>query len=243
MTGRVLTMIGATALALALSSWQASTASATPFDVLPPPAARAFPGNQTAVAAQIGGGFHLLGHASGTTLHDASSYEIWLLGNRSHGREILQVVKGSLHRAADQVRQISGVSLRVRVSMSGGTAPIGGVAPRPGQIVVSLGTADMCSGKHRPAGCTTTLIESNAATGLATVVSARTVINNREVRAYSRYHQDNVVAHELGHALGLDEFNVLYGGRAQVMNAGNYSAGGIYRAGDRNGLVALRPVG
>ena len=107
--------------------------------------------------------------------------------------------------------------------------------------MVSIGSAKMCP--REAAGCTSWhRLDNDSSTGISTIRSARIILINREVRALGRRDQDSVVAHELGHALGLNDFNGVYKGSVQVMNAGAYAAGGIYRAGDRNGLIALRPI-
>lgn len=111
------------------------------------------------------------------------------------------------------------------------------------EIYFDAAAQSPCAG--RVAGCATTW-QSYRATGSDFIAASAKIFVLPVVDSYSAIDKRHVVAHEFGHALGLDHFASTYKGFYQVMHPSSYDAS-TFQAGDRAGLAYLgrdiRPLG
>lgn len=148
-------------------------------------------------------------------------------------------VRAALQSVVGQVRSISGVSLTV----ASGTVPdvAGDLLPGTDEIVVSVDSTSPCGGSPLLLGCGGPRnIVDLPDSGIRVIHGGRVWIMPRALDLPAP-DLGSVIAHEIGHALGLDHFASPFEGAVQVMAPICCEGGPAYRSGDANGLRFLHP--
>lgn len=167
-------------------------------------------------------------------MRPSGSYTLRLVSN---GQGDVETMRSSAQRAAAQVLRQTGIEITV----APGTVPDTPTDREPvaGEILLSIDSTATCRSPTW-AGCggPRRFVAWRNGTREA-VYSAGRIWVRPAYTTEPLLERDHLVAHELGHVLGLGHFADLYGGQVQVMNGsgavGSWDAK-EFRAGDLNGL-------
>lgn len=233
----------ATAAAAPASADEAGTADAgwevAGDAVLPPP-----PTGPSSVvhpeAFTDGPGFRTLDPGDGWRFRMADRFTVRLVANAQGN---IEDYRGHVVRAVSQITKYTGATFVVAPGTVPDTSP--DRVPLPGEILISIDTTSTCSGRWAGCGGPRATVDDSS-TGIRTITAGRVWLNQLPPEATEPY-KEQLVAHELGHVVGLDHTN-WYQSQRQVMAAwgesdNNDPTYGDYKVGDRNGLRFLHPDG
>jgi hypothetical protein len=177
--------------------------------------------------------------------HDA--YFITLVRN-SQGD--IEQYRQHAQRAAAVIARYTGMSLVVRAGTSADGASTD-LQPGLNEIMISIDATSPCGSNWEAGGCTQTrMVKERSPEGseVYMVQSARTWLRPVTGTGASVYGLRHLIAHHLGHAMGLDHYDEIYQGKPQTMHAGidltnTNVAYGDYQTGDIRGFSSLHPYG
>ena len=187
---------------------------------------------------------------TGSRLPDSS---VTLTPYADAGYAVVSGVRANAYRyeirliASNGIENFRGAVQSVAAELNGGLASVtvaGGLYGDPGATppanTIYIGTASTspCGTSPNYAGCAAPYTGVSRAQG-GTLVMAGRVWLLPPALGYSGTIQREVVAHEIGHALGLAHYSPPFQGATQVMYP-SVSTIPSYQAGDRNGLLYLR---
>lgn len=223
-------------VALATSATATATERLLPTsnDIAPMPNGQAARGGGIAASSDPVSGAGFLTFASPFDFSESrnrSSYTLRLVAN---GQGDVEAMRAAAQHAAANVASASGVSIAVASGTVPDTTP--DREPAAGEIVLSLDSTTPCPPPI--GGCAGPRQFQYRRADRAGVVNAGRIWIHPDAAGYSVHNQRHLVAHELGHALGLHHFDGVFGGELQVMHSTSYDAE-TFRTGDRNGLAFL----
>jgi hypothetical protein len=195
-------------------------------------------------AAYLGAGFEAGNGLNGHVLRDQDNYTVRLV-KTSQGD--IEGYRTYVKRAVAQVTKYSGISFVVAPGTIADTSP--DRRPVAGEILIAVDTTSPCSADASWAGCAENKynLSDDSNTKVTTITGGRMWMN-KPGAGTTVYAFQHLVAHELGHVLGLAHFSGSYQNKQQVMYPGLDGANkdatyGDYKQGDINGLRYLHPFG
>lgn len=161
---------------------------------------------------------------------ERDNYTIRLVANGQN----IEALRPLLQAAAAEVQAVNGVQLTVAPGTIFEREPV------RGEVVVTIDpTTNQCF--FNDMACSYLKIKDERPTEAKTVIQASKIWIRRpaEVFGLTAEQQQNVIAHEFGHAMGLQHYDQPFVDGMQLMSQKLTSP--YYKLGDRNGLLYVKP--